>query len=616
MTSFEQLKMHSPNLVDANIEKIASLFPNCITEAQDDDDNLRKAIDFDLLRQELSHVLVEGDQERYRLDWPGKKEAILTANAPIAKTLRPCREESVNFDTTQNLFIEGDNLDALKLLQENYLGKVKMIYIDPPYNTGHDFIYDDDFAESTEEFFEKSHQIDEEGNRLVANTDTNGRFHSDWLTMIYSRIKLSRNLLMDEGVIFVSISDRELHNLRKICDEIYGEINFVTQIVWEKIQTRKNSAKYFSESHDHILVYCKNKEKWNRNLIPRENTDTYSNPDNDPRGPWKLDRIYANNEYSAEYTITNPLTGEIFHRPKGKYWRYSEKSIKEFIRDNKLIFSEKAGAYPNLKRFLSEVQDGLVPVTIFDREFAGDNGLASREISQLFGVDKVFSYPKPTKLLKRLLQIGSNEDSICMDFFAGSASLGDAIYQLNSEDENSNRKFILVQIDQDVDKNSEAEKLGFSKISDLSKRRLHLSGEKIKKGDIGFRVLKVDSSNMKDVYYTPDSLKKANLDMFESNIKDGRTDEDLLFQVMLDWGLELSLPIEPKQIVDKTVYFVAGNSLVACFQPLSMELIDQIAQYKPLRFVSAERSIVNDHDKTNIRERFKQLSPETDVKFL
>lgn len=612
----DQLKMHSPNLVDANIEKIAVLFPNCVTEAQGENGELKKAIDFDLLKQELSQVIVEGEQERYRLDWVGKKESILTANAPIAKTLRPCREESVNFDTTENLFIEGDNLEALKLLQENYLGKVKMIYIDPPYNTGNDFIYEDDFAESTDEFFERSNQTDDEGNKLVANTDSNGRFHSDWLSMIYSRLKLARNLLRDDGVIFISISDKELHNLRKICDEIYGESNFVTQIVWEKIQTRKNSAKYFSESHDHILVYCKQKHSWKRNLIPRENTDTYSNPDNDPRGPWKLDRIYANNEYSAEYTIKNPITGEVFSRPKGKYWRYSEASIQKFISEDKLIFSNKIGAYPNLKRFLSEVQDGLVPVTIFDRDFAGDNGLASREISNLFGVDKVFSYPKPTKLLKRLLQIGSDNDSICMDFFAGSASLGDAVMQLNYENESSKRKFILVQIDEEVDKESEADKLGFNKISDLAKERLKLSYKKLHGLNSGFRVLKIDSTNMKDVYYTPDAYKQVDILDLADHIKEDRTSEDLLFQVMLDWGLELSLPIERKIIQSKEVFYVAGNSLVACFDEINFAMVDEIAQDKPLRVVSAERAIQLDHDKTNIKGRFKQLSPETEVKFI
>lgn len=625
MSSFEQLKMHSPNLVDANIDKIASLFPNCITEAQDEHGIVKKAIDFDLLRQELSHVLVEGDQERYRLDWPGKKEAILTANAPIAKTLRPCREESVNFDTTQNLFIEGDNLDALKLLQENYLGKVKMIYIDPPYNTGNDFVYEDDFAESTEEFFERSQQIDNEGNKLVSNPESNGRFHSDWLSMIYSRMKLAYNLLSEDGTLFISIDDNEHANLKRICDEVFGDKNFIANIVWQKKYGPANDAQGISDTHEHIIIFSKNSKVWKPILLKRDEKQlsAYKNPDNDPRGVWRASDLSVRTfSESCFYSITGP-DGQVHWPPESTSWRVSQAKFKELLADNRITFGVSGTGRPMQKKFLTEVKDGITPQTWWSRDFAADTKIARYEMKDLIP-ENVFDTPKPSQLIKRCIEI-SCKDGIILDFFAGSATTAHAVMKSNAED-GGNRKFIMVQIPAINGENTHAFKSGYKNICEIGKERIRRAGQKIladnagkegiEKLDIGFRVLKVDSSNMKDVYYTPDSLKKANLDMFESNIKDGRTDEDLMFQVMLDWGLELSLPIEPKQIADKTVYFVAGNSLVACFQPLSMELIDQIAQQRPLRFVSAERSIVNDHDKTNIRERFKQLSPETDVKFL
>ncbi|ANF83450.1 DNA methylase (plasmid) [Acinetobacter sp. NCu2D-2] len=617
--------MHSPNLVDANIDKIASLFPNCITEAQDEDGNVKKAIDFDLLRQELSHVLVEGDQERYHLDWPGKKEAILTANAPIAKTLRPCREESVNFDTTQNLFIEGDNLDALKLLQENYLGKVKMIYIDPPYNTGNDFVYEDDFAESTEEFFERSQQIDNEGNKLVSNPESNGRFHSDWLSMIYSRMKLAYNLLSEDGTLFISIDDNEHANLKRICDEVFGDKNFIANIVWQKKYGPANDAQGISDTHEHIIIFSKNSKVWKPILLKRDEKQlsAYKNPDNDPRGVWRASDLSVRTfSESCFYSITGP-DGQVHWPPESTSWRVSQAKFKELLADNRITFGVSGTGRPMQKKFLTEVKDGITPQTWWSRDFAADTKIARYEMKDLIP-ENVFDTPKPSQLIKRCIEI-SCKDGIILDFFAGSATTAHAVMKSNAED-GGNRKFIMVQIPAINGENTHAFKSGYKNICEIGKERIRRAGQKIladnagkegiEKLDIGFRVLKVDSSNMKDVYYTPDSLKKANLDMFESNIKDGRTDEDLLFQVMLDWGLELSLPIEPKQIADKTVYFVAGNSLVACFQPLSMELIDQIAQQRPLRFVSAERAIVNDQDKTNIRERFKQLSPETDVKFL
>lgn len=666
MTSFEQLKMHSPNLVEANIDKIASLFPNCITEAQDEHGIVKKAIDFDLLRQELSHVLVEGDQERYRLDWPGKKEAILTANAPIAKTLRPCREESVNFDTTQNLFIEGDNLDALKLLQENYLGKVKMIYIDPPYNTGNDFIYNDNFAESTEEFFEKSQQIDEEGNRLVANTESNGRFHSDWLSMMYSRLKLASNLLKNDGVIFISIGDDEQASLKKACDEIFGINNFLG-CACRVSKKANNQGEYWSPNFDYILTYAKN-----RSLCPPffggVNYAAYDQVDTEgPRAGeyYQLVRLYmtsldpmrgcTNQRYyiqAPDGTLLIPpgnvfpvekIDGESIPPKTGedKVWRWGRET---YLKEKDRIVIKRVRSSNLVDENGSEVKWNVFTKTYLNDVIANTtakpNSLIENHINQnssheLNILEIPFSFAKPSSLIKYLCEISRiGPNDIVMDFFAGSSTTAHAIMDLNAE-HSTNRKFILIQLPEQLninDKNSKAglffcEKNGFkNNIAEISKERIRRAGQKIladnadkqgiEKLDIGFRVLKVDSSNMKDVYYTPDSLKKANLDFFESNIKEERTDEDLLFQVMLDWGLELSLPIEPKQIADKTVYFVAGNSLVACFQPLSMELIDQIAQQRPLRFISAERAIVHDQDKTNIRERFKQLSPETDVRFL
>ena len=627
MSNQDQLKMHSPNLVDANIEKISALFPNCVTEAQGENGELKKAIDFDLLKQELSQVIVDGEQERYRLDWVGKKEAILTANAPIAKTLRPCREESVNFDRTENLFIEGDNLEALKLLQENYLGKVKMIYIDPPYNTGNDFIYEDDFAESTDEFFERSNQVDEEGNKLVANPDSNGRFHSDWLSMIYSRLKLAKNLLKDDGVIFISIDDYEKDNIKKICDEIFIG-NYVATVVWQRAFSPKNDAKYLSSSHDYVLIYAKNINSFKVGKLPRteEANARYKNPDNDYRGKWVSGDLSVKT-YSKEYDypITTP-SGKIINPSHGSCWRVNKNKFNELVKDNRIWFGENGDNVPRLKRFLSEVQDGMVSTTLWLHNDVGHNQEGRQEVKKLFDDKGYFDGPKPTRLLSRILQIANTtKDSIILDFFAGSSTTAHAVMKLNAED-SGNRKFIMVQLPEKTDEKSEAFKAGYKSIGEISKDRIRRAGKKIvednkdKEGkenlDIGFRVLKIDSTNMKDVYYTPDALKQADMLDLASNIKEDRTSEDLLFQVMLDWGLELSLPIERKTVAGKEVFYVAGNSLVACFDELNFDVVDEVAKDHPLRFVSAEKAIHLDHDKTNIKERFKQLSPDTEVKFL
>lgn len=615
----DKLKMKSRDLTKENIEKIAELFPNVVTEIKDEKGNVTKAIDFELLQQELSDEIVEGNKERYQLTWPGKKEAIVTANTPIDKTLRPVKEDSLNWETTENLYIEGDNLEVLKLLQESYLGKIKCIYIDPPYNTGNDFIYKDKFVQDEDEYLEETGQVDEEGNRLFQNREYRGRYHSDWLSMMYPRLKLARNLLSEDGVIFISIDDNEVHNLRKICDEIFGERNFVANIIWEKVHTRKNSARFFSESHDYVICVAKNKDRFNRNLIPREDTSAYKNPDNDPRGPWKPDPIYANNPYEADYIIEKP-NGIKLKRPRGRYWRYSKETIDKAISENKIIWGD-GDSYPMLKRYLSEVSEGLVPVTLFDRNFAGDNMLGNNEIKELFEVEKIFSYPKPTKLLKRLLQIGASHDSIILDFFSGSATTAHAVMDLNAED-GGNRKYIMVQLPEPTDEKSEAYKAGYKNIAEIGKERIRRAGKKIKEEtaadiDYGFRVYRVDSSNMKDVFYRPDEIEQDMLERLESNIKEDRTGLDLLTQVMLELGLELSLPIKSKEIQGKEVYFVAENSLVACFEEgVNEELIKEIAKTKPLKVVFRDSSFKSCPDKINLEEIFKSISPNTEIRVL
>ena len=614
-----------------------------------------------MLKQELSQVLVEGEQERYRLDWVGKKESILTANAPIAKTLRPCREESVNFDTTENLFIEGDNLEALKLLQENYLGKVKMIYIDPPYNTGKDFIYEDDFAESTDAFFEKSNQVDEEGNRLISNTESNGRFHSDWLSMMYSRLKLSRNLLQDDGIIFINIDDNEVSNLEKISNEIFGEENLIATFTIKVRYEGKTLVEdmTFQKVVETILVYSKSK----KNLQLVQPTEDYSYE----KFIWEIVEtgqsqvielggkkieIFDQNSYEVvkkpyDKSLLKEIwaTGSILDgNSSGRFFRdyltgrykqdglgvlYKVYGIGDDDRDYRYFTGPKRDGATKGKYFqgvpINKQDDSLQqlkkkPIVTY-LDLAADFGNCRHEGNIDFRSGK-----KPTILIRKLASIIKwNKDDICLDFFAGSATTAHSILQLNVED-GINRKFIMVQIPEKIDENSDAYKTGFINIADLSKERIRRSGKKIldenkdKEGienlDIGFRVLKIDSTNMKDVYYTPDALKQADMLDLASNIKEDRTSEDLLFQVMLDWGLELSLPIERKTVAGKEVFYVAGNSLVACFDELTFDVVDEVAKDHPLRFVSAEKAIHLDHDKTNIKERFKQLSPDTEVKFL
>jgi len=680
----DTLDMHSPNLVDDNVQKIMALFPNCITESEDEHGKLKKVVDFDLLRQELSQSLVEGGQERYRLDWPGKRQAILEANSPIAKTLRPARDESVNFDTTENLFIEGDNLDALKLLQESYLGQVKMIYIDPPYNTGSDFIYKDNFTEDTQVFLERSEQIDEEGNRLVANTESNGRFHSDWLTMMYSRLKLAKNLLHDDGVIFISIDDNEVVNLRKICVEIFGEENQINPIVHNK-QNAKNDTVNVQRNHEYLICFKKStqfisstkikpslirKSITTREVFKDENSEKYYIL-KDPittRGAGGVLNKRENLGYTVYY---NELSGDFealidYDKDLAKtsnderevYLNNEEMIAKGYVPIRPPKVRGKLGAWTwDINKFNLDKDFLLIKKTksgfnVIKREFvegvsvyecngkylidyiSDENSRSivdystnegSTQLTEAIGKEGIFDNPKNINLLKYAISLVPFDDFLILDLFSGSGSTAHAVTQINSEDA-GNRRFIMMQLPEGCNKKSEAYNAGYKTIAEISKDRIRRAGQKIlednkdKEGienlDIGFRVLKIDSTNMKDVYYTPDEYSQAELDNLESHIKEDRTGEDLLFQVMLDWGVPLSLPIEVKEIQGSSVYYVGIDSLVACFDTLTTDLIDEISKNKPLKFVSSELAIAHDQDKTNIKARFAQLSPDTQVKFI
>jgi adenine-specific DNA-methyltransferase len=614
----DKLKMHSPDITQQNIDKLLELFPNCKTEKQDDNGELSTGVDFDLLKQELSKNIVEGHQERYQLNWPGKKQALLTANAPIAKTLRPCREESVDFDTTENLFIEGDNLDALKLLQETYLDKVKMIYIDPPYNTGNDFIYNDDFVESADGYLLKTNQTDESGLRLVANSDSKGRYHSDWLSMIYPRIKLAHKLLSDDGAIFISIDDNEVDSLRKVCSEVFGATNFITTAIWQKMFSPKNTAAYFSVDHDYVVVYAKNKALWKPTLLPRseESKARYKNPDNDPRGPWLSGAIQARNFYSkGQYEMTSP-SGKKYSNPKGTYWRFSELRFNELDKDNRIWWGESGSGVPRLKRFLTEVKDGVVPQTLLKFDIVGHTQEAKEEFNKFVSFEEtenILNSVKPTRLIKHLLKIGTNTNSkdILLDFFVGSGPSLQALLEQNEAD-GGDRKFIGIQIAEPLPVPESQVKT----IADLAKSRLKNSTKNLSTDkDIGFRVLKIDSSNMNDVHYTPDDMSKDDLFNQVEHIKTDRDSEDLLFQVMLDWSVDLSLPIRKETIEGKEVYFVNDDDLVACFDKgIDEALIKALAVKAPLRVVFRDDSFISDSVKINVEQIFKQLAPATDIK--
>lgn len=618
----EHLNMQSMDKVAANVAKIRELFPNCVTERINNEGKLEHAIDFDMLKQELSDHVVDGLQERYQFTWPNKRKAILAANAPINKTLRPCREESVDFDNTENLYIEGDNLDVLKLLQETYLGKVKMIYIDPPYNTGKDFIYNDDFKQSTEEYIENSGQLDGEGNRFVANTESNGRFHTNWLNMIYPRLKLAKDLLSDDGVIFISIDDNEVENLRKICDEIFGENNFLAQVIWERAFSPKNDAKFFSVSHDYVLIYARSIEVFSIGLLPRsaESDARYKNPDNDPHGPWTSDNMTVKS-YSAnyDYPIRTP-NGTIYYPPAGRCWFTSKERMQKLIENGAVWFGNNGGNMPRIKRYLSDVQQGMTPITIWKYLDVGHNQEARQELKKLFDEKAYFDGPKPIRLLNRILTIANvKKDDFILDFFSGSATTAHAVMQLNAED-GGKRKFIMVQLPEVCAENSEAYKAGYKNICEIGKERIRRAGQKIKEEnplttqdlDIGFRVLKCDSSNMEDVYFTPKEYMDKQQSLFVDNIKKDRNDEDLLFDAMLKLDTPLSSKIEKITIAGKTVYNVAQGHLMACFDKnVTDEVITAIAKEMPSYFVMRDSSQADDSVAINFEQIFNTYSPQT-----
>lgn len=638
-----RLRMQTENKADTNYRKLAEMFPNAVTETIDENGNVVRAIDKDVLMQEISCKVVEGNEERYQFTWPDKKKTMLLANAPINKTLRPvqndeiiptgadtngkpyCSSGSVDFKNTENIYIEGDNLEVLKLLQETYLGKIKMIYIDPPYNTGSDLIYEDSFKQSLDEYLENSGQFDAEGNRLLRNVDSNGRFHTDWLNMIYPRLKIAKDLLTDDGVIFISIDDNEQENLKKCCDEIFGTQNFIAQLIWERAFSPKNDARFISNSHDYILMYVKNIMEFTIGRLPRteEANSRYSNPDNDPRGVWMSSDISVKT-YNAEcdYPITTP-SGRVVEPPAGRCWRLSKKAFLERLQDNRIWFGPDGNGVPRIKRFLTDLKhQGMAPTSIMFFKDVGHSQEGAQEVSKLMD-GGFFSGPKPQRLMKRLLTLSNlKSDSIVLDFFSGSASTAHAVMQLNAED-GGHRKFIMVQLPETTDEKSEAYKAGYKNICEIGKERIRRAAKKIAeehsdaKFDGGFRVLKCDSSNMKDVYYNPDQYEPSLFSKLEDNIKEDRTPEDLLFQVMLDLGVLLSGKIEEAIIAGKKVFNVEDNYLIACFdEDITEETITAIAKQKPYYFVMRDSSMANDSVATNFEQIFAAYSPDTVRKIL
>ena len=622
----EKLKMQTADGVQDNISRIAELFPECITEVKTQRGGIKHSVDFDKLRQLLSSDIVEGNEERYQFTWPDKRKAILAANAPINATLRPCPEESVDFDTTQNLYIEGDNLDVLKCLKETYLHKVKMIYIDPPYNTGNDFVYEDNFAESAAEYLANSGQFDEQGNRLVTNTESNGRFHTDWLNMIYPRLKVARDLLTEDGVIFISIDDHEVENLKKICNEIFGEQNFIAQLVWERAFAPKNDAKFVSNSHDYILMFSKNINNFEIGRLPRtEEADArYSNPDNDPRGVWQSDNLTVKTySPSGDYPITCP-SGRVVEPPAGRCWSLSAKTFAERLNDNRIWFGADGNGVPRIKRFLSELKfDGMAPTSLLFYKEVGHSQEGSQEVIKLFGDKGVFDGPKPVRLLERLITLANlKEDSIVLDFFSGSATTAHAVMKKNAEKEKHCR-FIMVQLPEEVSDKKKDQ--GYKNICEIGKERIRRAGAKIKADsplttqnlDTGFRVLKLDSSNMKEVFYSPKETSQLELFTLVDNVKDDRTSKDLLFQVMLELGATLDSKIEESKVDGKTIYNVGDGYLVACFdQDVSDDVVKAIAKMQPTYAVLRDTGMADDATATNFEQIFKTYSPNTTARIL
>ena len=670
----DKMRMESVDMTAQNVEKIGALFPNCVTEAVDESGKPKKAINFDLLRQMLSDDVVDGD-EAYEFTWVGKKAAIVEVNKPIRKTLRPCVEESKDWDTTENLYIEGDNLEVMKLLQESYLGKVKMIYIDPPYNTGNDFIYRDDFSSSIKEYDEQIGLFDEEENHLFRNTDSNGRFHSDWCSMLYSRLLLARNLLTDDGVIFISIDDHEADNLKKMCDEIYGEECFVGNISWQRTYSMRNDSKGIPTEVEHILVYS-NQPDWIPNLLPRtaEMDAKYKNPDNDPNGAWQNTSAFAPGALTHQgmvYGIQHPFTGEILYPTMGACWRYQQSQMLEYmngwckyelkalddigkralicgVSENEIrkdikgivlaesLQTSKKNAEAVLARgqwprfFFSNGGKGGIRRKTYLEKVGGKNATnywsfsevghtdeAKKELMALFDGVAPFDTPKPVRLIDRILTIATGNNSLVLDFFSGSATLAHAVINKNLEDAGK-RKYILIQIPEKL-KNP-----NFSTLCEIGKERIRRAGEKIKSEhpeakdlDVGFRVLKLDDTNMKDVYYSADEYDQQNLELYLSNIKEDRTDLDLLFGCLLEWGIPLSLPYISENMGGYTVHNYNDGDLIACFdENIPDSVIKAIARKQPLRAVFRDSGFANSPSKINVGEIFKMLAPDTRVKVI
>jgi adenine-specific DNA-methyltransferase len=641
----ERLDLQSPDLVNENFEKLAQLFPNCVTESAEG-----KAIDFDLLKQELSHAVVEGNKERYRLEWPGKREAIVTANLPTTKTLRPVREDSVDFDNTENLYIEGDNLEVLKLLQESYLGKIKMIYIDPPYNTGKDFVYRDNFTKEAQQELIESGQKDEYNQRLVVNPETAGRYHSDWLSMMYPRLKLARNLLTDDGIICISIDENEVSNLEKLCVEIFGEQNFIGAFPVIMNLKGNQDAFGFAETHEFITVCTKNKSQCIPGLFPVEDEELFKSWKEDEYGLYKeADNLRATgvnaprekrpnlyypiflNEETNEFYNTedneplNPSHTVILPiNPEGEelswYWG---KTTFNNSKHNLILKKTSNGwqFYRKQRPQLGDLPSKKPKSVLYKAEYS--TSTSTTQLKELFGA-KIFDGPKPVPFITDLQHIGTDENAIVLDFFSGSATTAHSVFEMNATINPipGKRKFILVQLPEAINENSEAYKAGFENICEIGKERIRRAAIKIKKEtgakiDYGFRVYRLSDSNMQDVYYRPQDYKQDQLDLFTDNVKPDRTPDDLLAQVMIDWGLPLSLKIEKVSVAGKQVFKVAENSLFACFDvKIDEAFAREIATQQPLRIVFRDSGFKDDTAKTNVKQLLKQLSPETEMKVI
>lgn len=613
-----KLELSSVDGTKLNLEALYQIAPSCFTEVKDEKTGeLRHVVNFTTLRQLLGDDAVEDAEEMYQFTWPGKQDARREAARPTTKTLRPVVEDSVDWDHTQNLYIEGDNLEVLKLLQKSYMGKIKMIYIDPPYNTGNDFVYDDDFAASQDNYDLFAGNVDKLGNRYRKNTETNGRFHSDWCSMMYSRLMVARSLLTEDGVIFISIDDHEQRNLKNICDEIFGESNFIAQLIWERAYSPKNDAKYISNSHDYVLMYALDLEKFAIGRLPRteEANARYSNPDNDPRGVWKAsDMSVKTYTASCDYPITTP-SGKIVEPPAGRCWRLSAKSFAERLQDNRIWFGPNGDSTPSIKRFLSELKyEGMAPTSILFYKDVGHSQEGAKEVVSLFGNQGVFDGPKPVRLLERLITLANLKiDSIVLDFFSGSATTAHALMQMNSN-KNFQCKFILVQLPEEVNETKKEQE--YKNICEIGKERIRRAGKKIKEEsplttqnlDTGFRVFRLADSNFEEVKKAPTEYDQSQLDLFLDNVKSDRTDLDLLFGAMLSWGVQLSLPMTSEEVDGKMIYTVNEGDLVACFaENITENIVKAMAEKQPLRVLFRDSCFARDDAKINVFETFKQL---------